>query len=225
MDYQIKVNSRSKKITLKIKSNGELIITTPPLVPKFLIKKFVEQNKSWIQEKQQQREKTSPKFIGENFLYLFGKKYPLKIVQSPEPSRVVLKKEEVILNIHDSGNKTDFDCTNPPMVLTRFIKNTAQHYITKKTAIFATKMKLEYKKISFKAQKTRWGSCSSRGNLNFNWKLAHFSPAVIDYVIVHELAHREQMNHSRSFWQLVEKHQPEYRIHRGWLKRQGSSID
>jgi predicted metal-dependent hydrolase len=225
MEYKIKVNSRSKKITLKIKSNGDLIITTPPLVPKFLIKKFVKQNEAWIKEKQQQRKEVSPKFIGKNFLYLFGKKYPLKIVETPGPSRVMLKKEEIVLNIHDSGKKIDFDFTNPPMVLTRFIKNTAQHYITKKAATMAKKMKLEYKKIGFKAQKTRWGSCSSRKNLNFNWRLAHFKPEIIDYVVIHELAHLEQMNHSRDFWELVEKHHPEYRIHRGWLKRQGGSID
>ena len=67
-------------------------------------------------------------------------------------------------------------------------------------------------------QKTRWGSCSSKGNLNFNWKLVLLAPELLDYVVVHELAHRREMNHSKNFWKIVEAELPDYREHRRRLK-------
>lgn len=74
------------------------------------------------------------------------------------------------------------------------------------------------RRVSIRGQKTRWGSCSGRGNLSFNWKLLMAPPAVIDYVVVHELAHLREMNHSRRFWQLVGEYCPEWRIHKRWLR-------
>jgi len=85
-------------------------------------------------------------------------------------------------------------------------------------------MNTTYQNVTLKEQKTRWGSCSSKGNLNFNWRLVHFEPPIIDYVIVHELAHRTHMNHSADFWSLVATFDPEYRIKKGWLKRNGLSL-
>ena len=67
-------------------------------------------------------------------------------------------------------------------------------------------------------QKTRWGSCSSKGNLNFNWKLVLLAPELLDYVVVHELAHRREMNHSKNFWKIVEAELPDYRERRRRLK-------
>jgi predicted metal-dependent hydrolase len=109
-------------------------------------------------------------------------------------------------------------------VLNRFLKSTASHYIIPRTHQLAEKVGVSIGLISLKQQKTRWGSCSSRGNLNFNWRLVHYQPAIIDYVIVHELAHRLEMNHSAAFWKIVAKYDPEYAKHRGWLKRQGMSL-
>ena len=75
--------------------------------------------------------------------------------------------------------------------------------------------------ITVREQKTRWGSCSAKGNLNFNWKLVLMPEEILDYVVVHELAHRLQMNHSTEFWDEVEKILPDYRKRRQWLKENG----
>jgi predicted metal-dependent hydrolase len=72
--------------------------------------------------------------------------------------------------------------------------------------------------IRIKGQKTLWGSCSSKGNLNFNWKVAFAPRKVVDYLIIHELSHLRLMNHSKSFWQIVEKYMPEYKTQQKWLK-------
>ena len=79
-------------------------------------------------------------------------------------------------------------------------------------------------RITIRSQRTRWGSCSAGGNLSFNCLLMLCPEPVQDYVVIHELCHRKEMNHSPAFWSEVEKHCPDYRIHRKWLKDNGSSL-
>ncbi len=79
-------------------------------------------------------------------------------------------------------------------------------------------------RIVIKEQKKRWGSCSSKGNLNFNWKLIFAPPEIIDYVVVHEMCHLKYMNHSRLFWGEVEKVLPDYKERRKWLMEQGGGL-
>ena len=79
-------------------------------------------------------------------------------------------------------------------------------------------------RISIREQKTRWGSCSGQGNLNFNWKLILMPPEILDYVVVHELAHRKQMNHSPAFWAEVERILPDWRERRRWLREKGGEV-
>lgn len=94
----------------------------------------------------------------------------------------------------------------------------AKAYIPGRVAYFAGRMGVTYGRITIREQKTRWGSCSGKGNLNFNWKLMLLPREVLDYVVVHELAHRKEMNHSAAFWAVVEAEMPDYRERRRRLK-------
>lgn len=94
----------------------------------------------------------------------------------------------------------------------------AKEVLPQKAAYYAEKMGVTYGRISIRGQKTRWGSCSREGNLNFNWKLMLFPEKIQDYVVVHELAHRREMNHSRAFYRVVEEILPDYRECVHWLK-------
>lgn len=94
----------------------------------------------------------------------------------------------------------------------------AKETITKRVSYFARLMSVSYRNITIREQKTRWGSCSSKGNLNFNWKLVLMPEEVLDYVVVHELAHRKEMNHSERFWNHVEKVLPDYQARRKLLR-------
>lgn len=89
---------------------------------------------------------------------------------------------------------------------------------------YARLMGISYGRITIREQKTRWGSCSGRGNLNFNWKLVLMPPEILDYVVVHELAHRREMNHSRAFWKIVEQVLPDYQERRKKLKELALSL-
>ncbi|MBQ3193284.1 MAG: M48 family metallopeptidase [Oscillospiraceae bacterium] len=100
----------------------------------------------------------------------------------------------------------------------------ALEIIPPRTAHFAAQMGLTYGRITIRNQHTRWGSCSAKGNLNFNCLLMLCPPEVLDYVIVHELCHRRQLNHSPAFWAEVEQIMPDYRLHRAWLKENGGSL-
>lgn len=97
----------------------------------------------------------------------------------------------------------------------------AKTEIPRRVKYFADKMCVTYGRITIRNQKTRWGSCSQAGNLNFNCHLVEMPPEILDYVVVHELCHRKQMNHSRLFWMEVEKVLPDYRLRQRWLKENG----
>ena len=120
------------------------------------------------------------------------------------------------------------EASNPVVPLTmddiRALADKAMRIIPDRTAHFASLIGVTYGRITIRNQKTRWGSCSARGNLNFNCLLMLAPPEVLDYVIVHELCHRKEMNHSPRFWSEVAKVIPDYRIHEKWLKTEGTRL-
>ena len=97
-------------------------------------------------------------------------------------------------------------------------------YIPERVAYYAKLLGVTYGRITIRCQKTRWGSCSSKGNLNFNCLLMLAPPEVIDYVVVHELCHRKEMNHSKAFWSEVQRALPDYRRLDKWLKEEGAYL-
>ena len=103
-------------------------------------------------------------------------------------------------------------------------RQAAKEYIPKRAAHFAALLGVTYENITIRDQKTRWGSCSSKGTLSFNWRLMLAPPAVLDYVVIHELCHRKEMNHSPRFWRLVEQIMPDYKTKRQWLKENGNKL-
>jgi predicted metal-dependent hydrolase len=237
-----KTNPRSRNLRLRIDSQGQVIVTTPRFTPGFLVRRFVNQHLDWIREHQQQAQRAkashNPKTV-----VVFGKQYEIELTSDDEtPLGISINDNKLLFKpVVQLTKRVTVGKTEPPSLtdgllpegeyhkpfraaLNRFLKNTASHYLIPRTQQLAQKMGVTVGNITLREQKTRWGSCSSRGNLNFNWRLVHCDPAIIDYVIIHELAHRTEMNHSASFWRIVAEHDPEYSKHRGWLKRQGMNL-
>jgi len=108
------------------------------------------------------------------------------------------------------------------------VKEYRQHarwLLAQKTWRWAEKMQVTYGKITIRQQTSRWGSCSGKGNLNFNWELVLLPEELVDYVVVHELAHRREMNHSPRFWRIVEEQLPDYQERRKKLREYEGQIE
>lgn len=123
--------------------------------------------------------------------------------------------EPVSLSIRDK---------NRLAALEKRYRRAAKEYIPARVAYYRQFTGGSYDRVIIRDQKTRWGSCSSNGTLSFNYRLMLAPPAVLDYVVVHELCHLKHMDHSASFWQAVENVLPDYRERRDWLKKHGAEL-
>lgn len=108
--------------------------------------------------------------------------------------------------------------------LERRYRSAARSLIEQRCAYYCHITGGVYTSVTIRDQKTRWGSCSSRGTLSFNYRLIFAPPQVLDYVVVHELCHLTHMNHSKEFWNMVGSVMPDYKTHRKWLKEHGGEL-
>ena len=104
------------------------------------------------------------------------------------------------------------------------LREKARKLVVERVAYYAPLVGVTYNQITIRAQHTRWGSCSGKGNLNFNCLLALVPIEVLDYVVVHELCHRKEMNHSDRFWNEVARILPDYKVRKQWLKENGANL-
>ncbi len=150
-------------------------------------------------------------------------------ISKREIDRILRKKEPWILaHIEEMQRRKEaYEATTLEKMTDPEIRELADWALTlipERVAYYAGIVGVDYGRITIRNQKTRWGSCSSKGNLNFNCLLMLTPPEVIDYVVVHELCHRKEMNHSRAFWAEVAKVLPDYKKQVAWLKEHGSGI-
>lgn len=151
------------------------------------------------------------------------------------PQRVTQKEIKRILEKNDSWIQKHIEMLREKQAEAEDVKKlTAEEIktlaeqalklIPQRVEYFARQVVVTYGRITIRNQKTRWGSCSSKGNLNFNCLLMLAPTEILDYVVVHELCHRKEMNHSKAFWTEVEKVLPDYRQSVQWLKENGNQI-
>jgi len=213
-------SKRRKTIALIIDKDGQLIVRAPVYTSDGQIKRIVREKSAWIQRKQHEV-KTKPaaarpkRFqVGEIFYYL-GRGYPLEISMRRKP----------LLILNGSFNLADCAHKDAPQVFKEWYRERCREIITKRAAFHAQRLSLRYQRIRITSARTRWGSCSSKGNLNFSWRLVMAPLEVIDYVVVHELCHLKEPNHSNKFWTRVAAAMPDYRAHRRWLKDNGQKFN
>jgi hypothetical protein len=216
------------RISLKITRAGEVVVTAPKLLPQFLLDQFVASKSDWLSAKLAEFQARRPAPLKPDQLpssvQIFGKAVPIIILEdATQPPGIKLTPQAVTLNFWELPKKTALK-QKVTTQLNALLKRTAEQYLTKRTTDLAKIMHIKFARLSLREQQSRWGSCSSQGNLNFNWRLVHHPPAIIDYVIIHELAHRREMNHSAAFWQIVAQYDPAYNLHKGWLKRHGETV-
>jgi len=205
MEYILN-RSKRKTVAIHITREGTLEVRAPFCVPKADIDSFVDEKKEWISKhltiKQQQNLKKAGFSIAYgDLIFLQGKAYPVRALE---------------------GNRAGFDgiCFYmPPDLNAEEIKNTliqiykklGHKILLQKSAYFAKHMGVSPSAIKISNAKTHWGSCSGRNNINFSWRLMMADDKAIDYVVVHELAHIKEHNHSSRFWRIVEAILPDYK--------------
>ena len=237
MDINYKITrsrKRRKTISLQIRDEAEVLISAPYFTPAEEINRFVEEKQNWInktilkQKEKSIKNKTKEYETGEHFFYL-GQAYPLEVFFEPfENTGVVFWNNRFYLNARDcstyrfpqtSLRKLQFhDKDLREHYFVSWYKKKADDFIRQRVNFFSKMLKFQPGNIKITSAQSRWGSCSEDNNLTFSFRLIMAPPDIIDYVIVHELTHIREKNHSPKFWQRVEEVVPEYKKHRRWLK-------
>lgn len=153
---------------------------------------------------------------------------PYGITRAEIDSIVYRKEEWIVKHLELMRKKAEERQSQPQTQLSpqelRALADEACRVIPERVAYYAAILGVSYGRITIRNQKTRWGSCSAKGNLNFNCRLMRMPAEIVDYVVVHELCHRLEMNHSARFWALVERIIPDYKMRRKWLKENGNNM-
>ena len=154
-------------------------------------------------------------------LTLCGKNYTLKVISEPiiEPE---IRSETIIISNNFKTRKT-FGSIESQIL--KLLKDFSFRILQKKTFKFSQIMNVRYNSVKIKNYKSRWGSCSSKGDIFFNWKIIFAPENIIEYLVVHELSHLIYFNHSKLFWNKVEELQYNYKENRKWLKENGYKLD
>ncbi|MGI8689343.1 MAG: M48 family metallopeptidase [Thermomicrobiales bacterium] len=219
--YTLTISNRARQPRLIIAPGTGLRVVTPLGYDRNRLLQFILRRQGWILKHLDHFAAlpAAPAANGplpEQIAFL-GTVHTIRVVAVPGTRATVALKEQA------------FAITVPEAVAARptlegWLRGAARFAIASHVASRAKEMDLAYGRVAIRDQKTRWGSCSRVGNLNFNWRLVLAPSAVLDYVVVHELAHRVELNHSVRFWRIVARYCPAYDEHRLWLRKHGADL-
>ena len=216
INYRLKQSYRIRGIRLEIRHDTGLTVVVPRNFKQGQVQDILQKKASWIlRHLPDLKPVQMPLFSkevdhGEKISYM-GKNVELVIVSNGSKSSSAELKDHRIC-IYLNGRQGSV-----ARVLEHWYRSQAEMVFTQKADFHKENMGLGYHSIHIRGQKTRWGSCSPSGNLSLNWKLLLAPEPVIDYVIIHELAHLKHMNHSQKFWDFVSRYCPDWKKHRKWL--------
>ena len=217
ISYIVKRSANAKHIRLEVRSETGLTVVIPNSYNARYIPDLLEAKREWILSKlakygQFRSHKIENELkSGDTLPYLGRDLEVVKRQNHGSGDSVRLERNKLIVVLRAENGRLD-------LVLEQWYRMQAAELIREKAEKAGARLGLTYSRIFIRGQKTRWGSCSHKGNLSFNWKLIMAPEPVIDYVIIHELAHLKEMNHTKRFWGLVAEHCPRWREHKKWLK-------
>ena len=229
--YTVKRSSGARYARLEIKLDTGLNVVIPKFYKIEQIQALLETKKRWILNKlarfsQSPALKTERELNDSDTIPYLGRDLEIKINRHHGDFNSVGIESGTEIKVE--GNKLIANITNTTYklnsVIVQWYKKQAAEIIGAKVEKLSTKFRLTYNKLYIRSQRTRWGSCSYNGNLNFNWKLIMAPEPVIDYVVIHELMHLEEMNHAKKFWKLVAEQCPQWREHKKWLREHEAEL-
>ncbi len=211
------IRSMRRSISIKINPDGSVVVHAPVFMSMGAIHSFIDDKQDWI-DKHQKKIVSRPKIVkkqyqqGEEFLYL-GNKVVLTIGKYSE--------------IHVQGDKLffpEFLQFRIKTELEKWFVARAKEIITDRLKANAATMNVSYKSLTFSDTSSKWGSCTHDNRLQFCWRLIMSPILVINYVVIHELSHTIEKNHSEDFWTIVRKYNPSYKQQIKWLKIHGETL-
>jgi predicted metal-dependent hydrolase len=218
--YQLERRAR-RTVGLKITADG-LVVHAPKYILEFQLKKLIQEKSNWILSKLDARKKNHiPPIIWQDgeTLQLLGNAINLNVVQDA-------KNKQAQFN-HDSLTITSPQADDEAVIKHKVIqwyKKQAEVDFGRRLAVLAAKLGVSTPPLKLSSAQSRWGSCSSRGDIRLNWRLLQAPPHIINYVVCHELAHLKEMNHSAKFWAVVESIYPDYKAAEKELKQLSSQL-
>lgn len=220
MDIQIDnlVRAKRRTIALIVERDGSLTVRAPRRATLNDIYGFIAEKTDWILRSREKLKAIKPitkkAYVdGERFLFL-GQEYELRLVPPQRPALKFGGGFTLSTSAQERGE----------LAFTKWYKTQALTLFTERVNHYANLHGLIPKEVKVNSAKTRWGSCTSAGTLNFTWRLVMAPLEVIDYVVLHELAHLKVKNHSPRFWKLVESLCPDFKHHRKWLRDHGETM-
>lgn len=222
IQYTLK-RSKRKTASIYIERDGAVSILVPENLTKKQIDELIENKRRWIYRNLAEWQDLNAARVrreyvnGEGFLYL-GRTYRLKLVESRDKA-LVLKDGYFCLRANGST------ALDPDAVFKEFYREKGKRRISERVEYYQRRMGVEPKAVRIIDLKNRWASCSPGGNLNFHWKCMMAPPTVLDYIVVHELVHLRYPNHTKAFWNEVDKVMLDYGERKEWLRINGAGMD
>ncbi|NCT55398.1 M48 family metallopeptidase [bacterium] len=207
----IKSKKRLKSFSARILENT-LIVRVPHWSPQFSIDEFVNKSIQWASKKTKGR--TTISLSKGSKVTMLGAEYLIEDAIKKGRNRVSIKDNLITIEY----TKT------PHEAFIKYVKTVLKNYLQIASKDYAEEIDEIFNKITVKRVSSIWGSCSSKQNLNYNYKLAFCPLWVIDYVVAHEVCHLKHKNHSKRFWDLVESLHPKYKTAKKWLNENGSNL-
>jgi predicted metal-dependent hydrolase len=216
----VRRSAKATQVRLRVAPNGSLRASMPLYAPLFLLKRLVKTSRAQLRAMIEQAQPQVRYFDGQQI----GKSHTL-LVRPASKFSVSREKQQIIVQLPASKQLSD------PIVIKALremsittLRIEAKSYLPKRLKYLAQQLGFSYERVRFSHASSRWGSCSSTGTISLNIALMKLPFELIDYVIIHELAHTRELNHSPEFWELVEKGDPLYKQHRKILKAETPSI-
>lgn len=229
--YHVVYSKRRKTVQIKLLSPLSVQITAPLGYSLLNAEKLLLSKRKWLTAHSIQLEEHSKSPFnrgvepGESLLYL-GRPYLLTVAPGAFPD-VALESEQIVVRIPISSESKGHSPQSRRIgaLLKSWYGKQAAQVLLEKTQYWAKIIGVHPRQIRIKEQRSRWGSCSSLGNINYNWRIIMAPPLVIDYLVIHELCHLLELNHTAKFWALVKFYQPNYELQRSWLKHHGKILN
>ncbi|MEX2575699.1 MAG: SprT family zinc-dependent metalloprotease, partial [Halofilum sp. (in: g-proteobacteria)] len=214
--YQRRISRRARRLRIDVSARGGVVVVVPEGTPETAVREFVRDKHDWVRRARQRVAANARAFDRPDEpvpdaleLRALGVRYTVEQAAADRP-RVSCSGDRVrVAGAADEGHAR--------MLLADWLKRRAREFLPQRLSVLASQHGLEYRRVAVRGQRTRWGSCSGRGTISLNYKLLFLPPALVDHVLLHELAHTRHLNHSPRFWRLLARLDPNWRHHHAEL--------